>query len=201
MTVIVLSIPGIVFIRFVTDDIKPMLRSLDQPISQFSEALTQLEESQKERFFLASSSSVYYSYSIKEEEMLTKTEQLAAVDRVLGYPGRMISGSKSAYSAKYGTHFTIFNSNVFVEGIGKVWYGDLDLTKDESKLSKLALTLRQKIHVLYEMDGRFENEDRSDKDLSKVSAYVTDGKTGDIGKKYQQYFYRDKKGRLLQKEG
>lgn len=77
------------------------------------------------------------------------------------YVGRMISYSKSGYRDKYPDHNVWFNANVFTLEDGKIWYGDLDLTLDESKLKEISNILGKKLYVLYEMDGRFENEEPS----------------------------------------
>lgn len=82
------------------------------------------------------------------------------------YPGRMISGSKSGYMSRYPTHDVVFNANLCTRSAGKVWFGDLDLTVDESNLLELRKELEQDgrvkpgedIFVLREMDARFENE-------------------------------------------
>jgi hypothetical protein len=55
-------------------------------------------------------------------------------------------------------HLTVFNANVCV-GHAKVWWGDLNLTLDESRLLDLASQAGETITVLYEADGRFEHED------------------------------------------
>lgn len=84
-------------------------------------------------------------------------EDSKKLKEVLGYPGRMMSGSKSWYSSRFKFNVPIFNANVFTEQ-GKVWYGDLDITLDEEKLIEAAKVLQQSLYILYEMDGRFENE-------------------------------------------
>jgi hypothetical protein len=71
---------------------------------------------------------------------------------------RMISWSKSRYREEYPDHVVVFNANVFTESSGKVWYGDLDLTKDEDVLKSIAKEIGEPLYVLYEMAGRFENE-------------------------------------------
>lgn len=78
---------------------------------------------------------------------------------ILGFPGRMISGSKSGYRMRFPDNRPVFNANVCVES-GKIWYGDLDLTLDGDKLQGLANELGERVYVLYEMDARFENEER-----------------------------------------
>jgi len=84
-------------------------------------------------------------------------ERHKVISQTLGFPGRMISGSKSGYHKNYPNHLVIFNANVCTDK-NKIWYGDLDLTLDKDKLSSLAVALDQDMYVLYEMDGRFENE-------------------------------------------
>ena len=72
--------------------------------------------------------------------------------------GRMISGSKSLYRRKYPRNLVVFNGNIFVENIGKVWWGDLDLTKDQKLLKEISNHLNVTLYVLNEMNGRFDNE-------------------------------------------
>lgn len=79
-------------------------------------------------------------------------------EEILGYMGRMIGMSKSGYCQRKPRHLVIFNANVCTQK-EKIWFGDLDITLDKEKLSTLAKTLKEDIYVLYEMDGRFENED------------------------------------------
>jgi len=79
-------------------------------------------------------------------------ESVTAIE-ILGYCGRMISASKTGISG----HITVFNANVCTAA-GKIWFGDLDVTKDEAKLKELAHALGEKIYVLRERDARFENE-------------------------------------------
>lgn len=90
----------------------------------------------------------------------------------LGWPGAMISGSKSGYHREHPNNIAVFNANLIVEGIGKVWYGDLDVTKSESKLKKLAKELGKRIYVLREMDCRFDTESEPRIDHA---VYSTDG--------------------------
>lgn len=77
---------------------------------------------------------------------------------ILGHHGRMIAGSKSTYRKTYPKNLVVFNSNVVVEGLGKVWHGDFDLTRDEALLVRLAELTDREVYVLPEMAGRFENE-------------------------------------------
>lgn len=78
-------------------------------------------------------------------------------EKVLGRCGRMICGSKSEYAHKHPEHLVVFNANVCLSD-GKIWYGDLDVTRDEAKLQELAEALGETVFVLREMDARFHNE-------------------------------------------
>lgn len=79
--------------------------------------------------------------------------------------GRLISGSKSGYREKYPENEVYFNANIFVLGIGKIWYGDLDLTRDEEKLKEWANELGDDFYILREFDGRFGNEEIKDSEI------------------------------------
>jgi hypothetical protein len=50
-------------------------------------------------------------------------------------PGRMISGTKIAPKGQT----CVFNANVCTKKLGKIWFGDLNLTKDEGQLKHLGL--------------------------------------------------------------
>lgn len=75
--------------------------------------------------------------------------------------GRMVAGSKSTYLEAYPNNNVIFNANIVIKSRGKIWYGDLDLTLDGESLQKIASELGESLYILREMDGRFENENKS----------------------------------------
>ena len=77
---------------------------------------------------------------------------------ILGHPGRLIAGSKSTYKKCFPKNLVVFNANIIVEGLGKVWHGDFDLTRDEALLVRLAELTDREVYVLPEMAARFENE-------------------------------------------
>ncbi len=77
---------------------------------------------------------------------------------ILGFCGKLLDASKMDYNRKHPDHVVVFNANVCTDD-GKVWFGDIDVTLDAIKLQTLAEALGKRIHVLYEMDGRFDNED------------------------------------------
>lgn len=85
-----------------------------------------------------------------------KAQQLAEL--FLGIRSSML-GSKSRYSDRHKENFVVFNSNLVTKEYGKIWYGDLDLTKSEAVLIQLSKALGVELYVLYEMDGRFDNEE------------------------------------------
>lgn len=76
--------------------------------------------------------------------------------------GRMISSMKKEPKG----HICIWNGNIIVEEKGsmgikkyrKVWFGDIDLTKDSKKLQKCAKEIGKPLYILRERDGRFDNE-------------------------------------------
>lgn len=79
------------------------------------------------------------------------------VERILGKKGKIL-GSKGAYTHNNPRNIVIFNANVCVE-TKKVWHGDIDITKEYKKLIKLQKDLNKTIYILYEMSGRFKNEE------------------------------------------
>jgi hypothetical protein len=82
-------------------------------------------------------------------------------------PGRMISMSKSSYREKFPENEVYFNANIFVLKKGKVWYGDLDLTREIEVLKRIASNSGTDLYVLKESDGRFQNENLKDSEIIK----------------------------------
>lgn len=123
-------------------------------------------------------------------EVLGRNPDLAASAReLLGFPGAMISASKSGYGDKYPKNVAVFNSNV-VTAKGKIWYGDLDITLAEQNLADLAKKIGETVYVLREMDGRFENEGKP-RIENAVYAVTPEGKNY-----YQARIKRETKGKL-----
>jgi hypothetical protein len=83
--------------------------------------------------------------------------------------GRMISASKSDYLQKNPENDVIFNANIFMLNRGKVWWGDLDLTLEWNSLEKIASYFGESLFVLRELDGRFENEERSNEEIIRLA--------------------------------
>jgi hypothetical protein len=93
-------------------------------------------------------------------------------EKILGWNGRMISGSKSGYMRNHPNNLTVFNSNIVIgeDNPVKIWYGDIDITLSIDDVKKLAKELDTTVYVLREMDARFENEDRPRIDRFVVKA-------------------------------
>lgn len=83
--------------------------------------------------------------------------------------GRLLSYSKSGYRRDNPESDVLFNANVYILGNGKVWWGDLDLTKEWDLLEKVAGTLGKSLYVLREMDGRFGAEEKTDAQIIAIA--------------------------------
>ena len=89
-------------------------------------------------------------------------------------PGRLISGSKSFYRSQFPENEVYFNANLFVLGEGKIWYGDIDVTRDIESLKEISSAIGKDLFILSEYDGRFDNEDLSDSEIiSKASCKIS----------------------------
>jgi hypothetical protein len=87
---------------------------------------------------------------------------------------RMISHSKSGYRDKFPDNEVYFNGNIFVLGEGKIWYGDIDVTKEREKLENIAREIGKDLYILSEMDGRFGNEELKDSEIiTKARCKIT----------------------------
>ena len=61
----------------------------------------------------------------------------------------------------------------FIKDIGKVWYGDLNITEDYLILKSIADSLNTTLYVLWEMDARFGKEKKPIDELIKKAAWNT----------------------------
>lgn len=111
---------------------------------------------------------------------------MTEAELLLGYNGRMISGSKSTYRNRYPKHFVLFNANLCTSSLGKIWYGDLDLHLDKNQLLSLAFKLQEDVYVLQEMDGRFENEENPKLERALV-IFHPEGRYS-IKEQYMEYY-------------
>jgi hypothetical protein len=79
--------------------------------------------------------------------------------------GRIISFSKSRYREEFPDNEIYFNANIFVLGEGKIWYGDIDVTKEKEQLENVAREIGKDLYILREIDGRFGNEELKDSEI------------------------------------
>lgn len=118
---------------------------------------------------------------------------------VLGPIGRMISGSKGNYQHNNPDNLVVFNANLIFKNkaskLEKIWYGDLDLTLDESLLHTLSKILDAgTLYILAEHGARFENEKKPK--IDNAVASLTNG-TFELSVNHTQFYERDKAGLLV----
>lgn len=87
--------------------------------------------------------------------------------------GRILSMSKSGYRDTNPNSVVYFNANLVTANDGKIWYGDLDLTKDGETLKAIAEETNTIIYVLRELDARFEYENEDGIKLIKKAVWDT----------------------------
>jgi hypothetical protein len=107
----------------------------------------------------------------KEKEMERRDEVEKIFDTYHMFAGRMISGSKSGYYSQHPKHDVVFNANIFIPSVGKVWFGDLDITLDNKLLQEICNEIGEEMIVVSEMLGRFGAEERKYKEI-KVDAHI-----------------------------
>lgn len=106
--------------------------------------------------------------NVKENDNSKKVEE--QLHKELGWPGMILFGSKSTGHdvAKKKKLAYVSNSNIFMNGGYKVWYGDF-LSHDEpmGKLKKVSKELGATFYILREHDGRFLSQPPDDKYLEE----------------------------------
>ena len=90
------------------------------------------------------------------------------------FDGRMIAGSKWQYTEKHPEDLIIFNANIVIPNYGKIWYGDVNLTKDYKVLKRIAECLNETLYILWEMDCRFGSENKPISELIEKAVWSTD---------------------------
>lgn len=92
---------------------------------------------------------------MKETDSLKKL-----VKKHLGYPGAIISGSKSSYRERNPKNITIFNAQVCIiqeKRATLIWGGDIDVTLSREKLKSLAAELKTDVYVYYESEPKIDS--------------------------------------------
>jgi len=96
------------------------------------------------------------------------------VDDLMGIPGRLVGSSKNSYAKNHEKNLVVFNGNLFIQledRYQKIWYGDVDVTREEPTLIELAKQLDTTVFLLREMDGRFEYEEKPKIEKSVARIY------------------------------
>ena len=78
------------------------------------------------------------------------------VEKILGPCGRLLSSSKSAYREFYPDHQVFFNACLWDSNGTEIWFGDIDLTKENRKLEKARNLFDNPIYLTKEDPYRFE---------------------------------------------
>lgn len=115
----------------------------------------------------------------------------------VGFPGRLMTGSKSGYCKTYPENAALFNANLVVpegDGFSKIWNGDLDLTLDGEKILKLSEKIKLPIYVLREMDAHRcdpEEEPRIEKHIALYDSSHPQNLQVKIGSSQTQYYTQE----------
>ena len=87
--------------------------------------------------------------------------------------GRIIAESKQDYVLQHQGNLVIFNANIITKSSGKIWYGDLDITKDFDNLKNVADKLQEDLYILTEHDARWGAEnDPIEKLMTKARTII-----------------------------
>lgn len=121
-----------------------------------------------------------------------------AILESIGPNGKMISHSKSGYRRENPESVAVFNSNMLAEdstgNLEKIWWGDIDVTKEEDSIKSVARELGKKIWILPE-SAAFDGE----KPQMDMFVYSTNGTESEVGGKYYatDRIGRNEKGILI----
>lgn len=103
----------------------------------------------------------------------------------LGDKGNLVAFSKSNYRSKHPNNIVVFNSNIIIDN-KKCWFGDIDVTISKDKLLELSKELNNTIYILYEMDARFEHEEKPNIE-NFVIKFFPNG-TYELHKRLKEYY-------------
>jgi hypothetical protein len=89
---------------------------------------------------------------------------------------RMITKFRFSYLNNHPGDLVLFNANIVIEPIGKVWYGDLNVTSEFETLKEIADTLGTDLYVLSENDCRWGEENKPLKILKDKAKVIIKSK-------------------------
>jgi hypothetical protein len=78
------------------------------------------------------------------------------IERVLGPAGCLISASKTDYRDRHPDHEVVFNACLFTDDGVEIWFGDIDVTKDQARLQQVADLLGKRLVLTPEQPYRFK---------------------------------------------
>lgn len=103
-----------------------------------------------------------------------KYEELETIHKIFEkyklYAGRLISAYKEAPKGCV----CVWNANIVSPSKGKIWYGDINITREGDILKKIAEELGEPLYVLRESGCRFDTEDDTVKLLISRAVWSTD---------------------------
>ena len=91
--------------------------------------------------------------------------------------GRILTVLKSDYVEANPNSVIYWNANIILISSGKVWYGDLDITKDAEALKRVSERLGETLFVLKNIDCILEAELISPIELIKKAVWDTTQET------------------------
>lgn len=83
--------------------------------------------------------------------------------------GRLISYSKSRYRNNHPNDYILFNGNIFTKKYHKMWWGDLNITKDSLKLQEICNEIDLDLIIVSEMIGSFGGEKKKFSEIKKFA--------------------------------
>lgn len=87
--------------------------------------------------------------------------------------GRIISSHKKSPTGQ----ICVWNANIIIKSSGKIWFGDLNITKEGDTLKEIAKEIGEPLYVLRESDCRFNTENDNIDLLITKSVWNTDMET------------------------
>lgn len=127
---------------------------------------------------------------------MSRQKLLESCINSFGSLGNMVSYSKGQYRYDNPKNLVVFNANIYSPDFGKIWYGDIDLTEKHRELRDLSMEYGTPLYVLYEMDGRFENED-----VPALENYVVKATAGTLKLKESAMEITDLEGNVVKASG
>ena len=85
---------------------------------------------------------------------MNKDEMYDTLSKHKLHCGRMIAAHKIAPKG----HVCVWNGNLITKSSGKIWFGDLNITKEGNILKEISKEIGETLYVLRESDCRFDTE-------------------------------------------